>query len=157
NLDEGRVSKVLSPKVRGTWNLHTLTEGQPLDFFVMFSSVAGVLGSAGQGAYAAANTFLDAFASWRRSRGLPAQSIDWGPWAEVGVAARLVREGGLMALRPVEGENMFEQVVRNPSCVQPIVMCDLDAKAFKPDGREPGSSLLDELRAPQAISPRRDE
>lgn len=85
--DAGRFARVLAPKVAGTWNLHTLTRGIPLDFFVLFSSGAAVLGSAGQGNYAAANLFLDALAHERHAHGLPALSINWGSWAEVGMAA----------------------------------------------------------------------
>jgi phthiocerol/phenolphthiocerol synthesis type-I polyketide synthase C len=80
--------KVFAPKVQGSFNLHTLTLNLPLDFFVLFSSVASVLGSPGQGNYAAANAFLDSLAHYRKSLGLPSLSINWGPWAEVGMAAR---------------------------------------------------------------------
>ncbi len=83
-----RFEKVLVPKVRGGWNLHLLTREVPLDFFVLFSSAASLLGSPGQGNYAAGNAFLDALAHHRRALGLPALSINWGPWADVGMAAR---------------------------------------------------------------------
>ncbi len=84
-----RFSRVLAPKVAGSWNLHELTAGMSLDFFVMFSSAASVFGAAGQGNYAAGNAFLDALAHYRRSCGLPGLSINWGPWADVGMAAQL--------------------------------------------------------------------
>jgi polyketide synthase 12/myxalamid-type polyketide synthase MxaB len=87
-LDWARFSRVMAPKVAGAWNLHTLTEGMDLDFFVLFSSVASVLGSPGQGNYAAANAFLDALAHFRRARGLAGLSVNWGAWAEAGMAAR---------------------------------------------------------------------
>ncbi|PSN58560.1 putative polyketide synthase, partial [Corynespora cassiicola Philippines] len=66
---------VIQPKVRGTWNLHQALSDAPLDFFILISSVAGVMGTPGHSAYAAANTFLDSFARYRTLRGLPATSL----------------------------------------------------------------------------------
>ena len=87
NLNAERMKKVMAPKVDGTWNLHNLTITLPLDFFVLFSSAVSVLGSPGQGNYAAASAYLDAMTYYRRNLGLPGISINWGPWAEVGLAA----------------------------------------------------------------------
>lgn len=87
--DWSRFEKVMSPKVLGAWALHTLTKGMPLDFFVMFSSAAAILGAPGQGNYAAANSFMDGLAHFRKSQGLPAMSINWGAWSDVGMAAAL--------------------------------------------------------------------
>ncbi|PTL81638.1 type I polyketide synthase [Vitiosangium sp. GDMCC 1.1324] len=81
-----RFSRVLAPKVAGAWNLHVATRSLELDFFVLFSSIAAVMGAPGQGNYAAANAFLDGLAALRRSQGLPATSINWGPWAAGGMA-----------------------------------------------------------------------
>jgi myxalamid-type polyketide synthase MxaC len=100
NLDRERVARVLAPKVAGAWNLHRLTAGAALDFFVLFSSAASLVGSPGQGSYAAANAFLDALALHRRARGLPATSIGWGPWADLGMAGGAA--AGRRALRGVE-------------------------------------------------------
>ena len=85
--DRDRFARVMAPKVDGSWNLHRHSAGAPLDFFVLFSSGASLLGSAGQSNHAAANAFLDALAHHRRSRGLPAQSINWGVWSQLGAAA----------------------------------------------------------------------
>ncbi|QSQ14847.1 type I polyketide synthase [Myxococcus landrumensis] len=89
-----RMARVLAPKVQGALNLHLETLSSPLDFFVFFSSISAVMGSAGQVGYAAANAYLDTLAHQRRARGLKATSINWGPWAEVGMAARLPEEAG---------------------------------------------------------------
>jgi acyl transferase domain-containing protein len=85
--DWSRFERVLAPKVLGGWILHELTRTRPLDFFVLFSSGASLIGSPGQGNHAAANAFLDALAHHRRGLDLPALSINWGAWAEVGAAA----------------------------------------------------------------------
>ena len=84
-----RMEAVLAPKVAGAWALHQQTLPLPLDFFVLFSSAAALFGTAGQGAYAAANAFLDALATERRAAGLPALSVAWGPWDGLGMTARL--------------------------------------------------------------------
>ncbi|MDJ1172316.1 thioester reductase domain-containing protein [Roseofilum sp. BLCC_M154] len=89
NLTWPRFTKVMAPKVQGTWHLHQLTQDLPLDFFVCFSSIATVLGAPGQGNYAAANAFMDALVHYRRGLGLPGLSINWGGWASVGMTARL--------------------------------------------------------------------
>jgi len=84
-----RFDRVLGAKVLGAWHLHELTADAALDHFVLFSSAASLLGSPGQGNYAAANAFLDALAHHRRAEQRPGLSINWGSWAEVGMAARL--------------------------------------------------------------------
>jgi myxalamid-type polyketide synthase MxaB len=90
--DLERLDRVMAPKVAGAWNLHILASRLPLDFFVVFSSAAGLLGAPGQANYAAANAFLDALMHYRRRQGLPALSIDWGPWGHEGMAS--VAEAG---------------------------------------------------------------
>jgi myxalamid-type polyketide synthase MxaE and MxaD len=120
-LDPDRLARVLAPKVAGAWNLHAATRDDPLRFFVLFSSAASVLGSPGQGNYAAANAFLDALARHRRARGLPASSINWGPWAEVG----LVADSGLKGIRPARGLEVLDWVLRTEPAQVTVLPFDL--------------------------------
>lgn len=108
NQTAGRFQRVMAAKIDGAWLLHQATLDQPLDFFACFASMASAMGSAGQINYASANAFLDGLARYRRAQGLAALSIDWGPWADVGMAAtidtttqgveKLGMEDGLAAL-----------------------------------------------------------
>ncbi len=88
NLDEARLLNVLRPKIAGAENLDELTRGLALDYFVLFSSATTVIGNPGQGAYVAANGFLEGLARHRRSAGLPALAVAWGAIGDVGVLAR---------------------------------------------------------------------
>ncbi|MFJ6067460.1 SDR family NAD(P)-dependent oxidoreductase [Streptomyces tendae] len=87
-LDWESFAKVLAPKVTGAWNLHRATADCALEEFVLYSSTAALLGSAGQAHYAAGNAFLDGLAHYRGALGLPALSVDWGPW-QTGMVGRL--------------------------------------------------------------------
>ncbi len=118
-----RFANVLAPKMKGAWNLHVLTQELPLDFFVLFSSIAAVFNSPGQSNYAAANAFLDGLAHYRQSLGLPALSLNWGPWAEAGMAVenRARRANtGLEAIAPDQGLQAFEEALKK-SAAQLIV------------------------------------
>nr|VFJ47074.1 MAG: amino acid adenylation domain-containing protein [Candidatus Kentron sp. FM]VFJ50934.1 MAG: amino acid adenylation domain-containing protein [Candidatus Kentron sp. FM] len=117
--DRGHFARVMAPKVGGSWLLHAGTKDLPLDFFVCFSSLASLLGSHGLGSYCAANAFLDALAHHRRGLGLPALSIDWGLWGEVGMGARLdasrrelVTQWGIGSIAPDEGFSVFGQLLQ---------------------------------------------
>jgi acyl transferase domain-containing protein/NADPH:quinone reductase-like Zn-dependent oxidoreductase/acyl carrier protein/ubiquinone/menaquinone biosynthesis C-methylase UbiE len=87
-LSESQMNQVMRPKIAGAWNLHLLCAGLPLDFFVLFSSFASLVGNPGQANYVAANAFLDALAQYRRVRGLPALAVSWGVLAQVGYVAQ---------------------------------------------------------------------
>ncbi|GLW47204.1 hypothetical protein Stsp02_28660 [Streptomyces sp. NBRC 14336] len=127
-LDRDRFRAVAAPKSVAAWHLHRATAGRDLDFFVLYSSAAAVLGSPGQGNYAAASAFVDALAHHRRSLGLPALSIDWGPWAEIGLAAHPERGAalaarGVQSIRPADGIATLDLLLRGTAtqlCVLPV-------------------------------------
>ncbi|MBA9005549.1 type I polyketide synthase [Thermomonospora cellulosilytica] len=128
SLGPGRIARVFAAKAAGAWHLHELTRDLDLRFFVLYSSLAGVLGSGGQGNYAAANVFLDALAEHRRAAGLPAVSLAWGLWAEKGAMtggladadrARLSR-AGVEPLGSAEGLALFDAALRSG---EPTVTC----------------------------------
>ena len=111
NITDGLIDRDWRPKAYGAWNLHEATLGGPLDWFCSFSSAASLIGSPGQGAYAAANSWLDAFTHWRKSQGLPATSIAWGAWGQVGRATALAEDTDT-AIAPDEGAYAFESMLR---------------------------------------------
>ncbi len=149
--DWARVASVLAPKVLGAWNLHTLSEGHVLDFFVLFSSAAAWLPSEGQGSYSAANAFLDALAHYRKAKGLPALSINWGPWEGTGMAGRAGalawqrwRTWGISPIARREGLEVLECLLQggDPQVgVLPIEWAKFVRRL--PEGREP--SLIAEI------------
>jgi NAD(P)-dependent dehydrogenase (short-subunit alcohol dehydrogenase family) len=113
SLNQARFKSVFPAKVMGAIHLHDLTRRLDLDFFTMFSSVTSVLGPPGQSNYAAANAFLDSLAHHRKAHGLPGMAINWGPWSEVGMAARSERASrigmrGLGAISPLDGTALCE-------------------------------------------------
>ena len=111
-----RVAAVMQPKVHGAWYLHELTQTRDLDFFVAFSSIASVVETGGQSNYAAANAFLDGLMRARQRLGLPSLSIQWGPWSEVGMAAKLTfQQQGLATIAPVQGRQIFSALLRQIS------------------------------------------
>ncbi|MGV0812474.1 sulfolipid-1 biosynthesis phthioceranic/hydroxyphthioceranic acid synthase [Mycolicibacterium boenickei] len=112
NITDELIDRDWAPKVYGAWNLHTATLDQPLDWFCSFSSAAALIGSPGQGAYAAANSWLDAFSLWRRSQGLPGTAIAWGAWGQIGRGTALA-EGVGTAIAPDEGAYAFEALLRH--------------------------------------------
>ena len=126
-----RFRAVMAPKVLGALHLHALTREAPLDFFVMYAAGAGLLGSPGQGNYAAANTFLDALAHHRRAQGLPGLSIDWGAFAEFGLAAAQENRGARLAARgmrnltPGDGLGVLERLLESDRAQVGVVPIDV--------------------------------
>jgi acyl transferase domain-containing protein/NADPH:quinone reductase-like Zn-dependent oxidoreductase/acyl carrier protein len=160
-MDAASFHKATAPKVPGAWNLHALTVDTPLDFFVMYSSAASLVGSPGQSNYAAGNAFLDALAHQRRQLGLPGLSINWGPFSQVGLAAAEEQRGerlshrGLGSLTPAEGERVLEQLLRRPSVAQ-VGVLQLNVRRwveFYPSAS--GSALWSELVAEREGAPTR--
>jgi myxalamid-type polyketide synthase MxaB len=151
--DRARFQKVMAPKAVGAMNLHLLTKDLSLDFFILFSSIASVLGSPGQGNYTAANAFLDALAQYRRGLGLPALSINWGPWGGGGMAANLIgsqdfAKRGLKAISTEKGLEILGALLHSPEAQQVVVSSDWDllGQAY-PKNRVP--SLLASLYQPE--------
>jgi NAD(P)-dependent dehydrogenase (short-subunit alcohol dehydrogenase family)/acyl carrier protein len=149
-LDAARFARVLAPKLDGAWNLHRLTADRPLDVFALFSSAASLLGAHGQANHAAASAFLDALAHDRRARGLPALSVNWSAWAEVGAAVRdgaLLRVKGVRPIAPERGLDAYERVAAldRPQ----VVVLPIDWAAFvEQSGTSPW--LADVAPAPAA-------
>ncbi|MEU1551069.1 SDR family NAD(P)-dependent oxidoreductase, partial [Nocardia sp. NPDC005745] len=117
SLTADRVTPVLQTKVDAAWHLHELTQGMDLAMFVLYSSASGVVGSPGQGNYAAANTFLDALAEYRRARGQAATSIAWGLWtSRTGMTGHLddtdTGRSGVVGLSSQQGLALFDAAVR---------------------------------------------
>ncbi|MFD7660110.1 SDR family NAD(P)-dependent oxidoreductase, partial [Actinosynnema sp. NPDC059797] len=122
-LSPDDVRRVLRPKVDGALRLHEATTGHRLDWFVLFSSAAALLGSPGQLAYAAANAWLDGFARWRQAGGLPATSIGFGAWSRVGLARDTVNPL-LRPISPAEGVAAVGALVRSGRAVTGVARFD---------------------------------
>jgi acyl transferase domain-containing protein/acyl carrier protein len=108
NMSAEQITAVLAPKVEGARLLEEALADEPLDFLVLFSSAAALTGNTGQAAYAAANAYLDALAQARRARALPALSVQWGPFAEIGLAAEEEMRGVRLAQRGMGGVSVSE-------------------------------------------------
>ncbi|MFD0278332.1 SDR family NAD(P)-dependent oxidoreductase [Kitasatospora sp. NPDC127111] len=140
-LTPERLAAVMRPKVDAAWHLHELTRSHDLDTFVLFSSIAGVIGNAGQGNYAAGNTFLDALAAHRRHAGLPAVSLAWGPW-EHGMAGELTEADrrrmarqGMRPLSDARGLAVLDAAAGRPEAL--LVAAELDLPALRRSGDVP--------------------
>ncbi|MEU8824621.1 SDR family NAD(P)-dependent oxidoreductase [Streptomyces sp. NPDC048636] len=141
SLSPEQVERVMRPKVDAAWHLHELTADADLSAFVLFSSVAALIGSPGQGNYAAANAALDALAASRRAVGLPATSLAWGLWSEAaGMAAQLgqgelarLERMGAKALTTELGLGLFDEALT--SDVALLVPVQLDTAVLRAQAR----------------------
>ena len=151
-----RFEKVFAPKLSGAWNLHRLTRTIDLDFFLMLSSMVSLFGAPGQGNYGAANAFLDGLAQHRRASGLPALSIDWGPWAGAGMAGRVAerdrqrwRAEGYGMIPPPDGVALPGHLLRRPGAARiavlpidwPVLFRQFTAGSHPPMPAEPAAGL----------------
>ena len=141
-LDTARLARVLAVKSAGAAYLDELTRDMSLDAFVLFSSAAGTLGSAGQGNYAAANAYLDALAQARHARGQAATSVAWGLWggrglAEAAVVQRRMRQGGLVEMAPELALQALRQAVEHDETVLTVLDADWTRLALGPGGVRP--------------------
>jgi acyl transferase domain-containing protein/NADPH:quinone reductase-like Zn-dependent oxidoreductase/short-subunit dehydrogenase/acyl carrier protein len=151
--------RVLQAKALGAWHLHELTKNRSLDFFVMFSSMSSLFGSAGQSNYAAANAFLDALAGYRQATGLAGTSINWGAWAGEGMAQKVEsaqrqrwHDLGVSLIEPREGRAAFSRLV-TAGLVQIAVVSVDWARAASHFG-DRGPSLLADLMPRQNVDVR---
>jgi NAD(P)-dependent dehydrogenase (short-subunit alcohol dehydrogenase family)/acyl carrier protein len=117
SLTDAHLSRVMRPKALGAWHLHVLTKDRHLDHFVLFSSLTSQIGAPGQGAYVAANTYLDALAAYRRSAGLRGTAINWGAIGEVGMVTRYEEVAqyfervGIHSMAPARALSLLERVL----------------------------------------------
>jgi myxalamid-type polyketide synthase MxaE and MxaD len=150
-VDAESFERVWRAKAQGAWHLHQLLEHETLDFFVLFSSLGSVLGQTGQGSYAAANAFLDGLAHHRVTKGLPAVSVNWAGWADLGFAGTAggrqvledLRAQGIAPLDPARALDLLAQALRGG---RPQVVAVAASRATATAGGLRASRLLADLR-----------
>ena len=131
-----KFANVMKAKVKGAWNLHALTQDLNLDFFVLYSSAASLLGSPGQANHCAGNSFMDSLAAYRHNLNLPALSINWGVWSEIGAAVRHqaekhVDDKGVTWIPPKDGLELLERLMCEPAEVGQVGVVPLDWSLFE--------------------------
>lgn len=156
-----KFDKVLSPKIKGAWNLHELTKDLEIDFFIMYSSIASILGSAGQANHSAANSFLDSFAYYRKAKGLPAMSINWGVWSEIGSAVKKGADKnekipGLGLIDPERGIKALEKIFNCGNAQIGILPMDWN-KYFESTKNKFTVKLISEIRDPNEEISKKDD
>ncbi|HEX5876530.1 MAG TPA: SDR family NAD(P)-dependent oxidoreductase, partial [Pyrinomonadaceae bacterium] len=155
--------RVLEPKVRGAYALHLHTRHLSLDFFTLFSSAASMFGSVGQINHAAANAFLDGLAHHRKAHGLPALSINWGAWSEIGEAAKQnvperLAPKGIDSIEPEHGWRVFEMIFNHPAAQVGVVPIDWERWQRRYTGKVPPmmAELMQESKPARSNQRRRD-
>jgi hypothetical protein len=149
DLDPACLRTVLAPKLQGAWALHRLTRDMALDFFVCFSSVAAVMGSTHLAHYAAANSFLDGLVAYRRGLGLPALSVNWGPWQGGGMAGgeatRRTASAGFKALAPQRALAVLGRILGDGESHVTVVDADWPRlkSLYEARGKQPLLELLE--------------
>jgi phthiocerol/phenolphthiocerol synthesis type-I polyketide synthase D len=146
-LSQDSLERVWSPKAIGALRLHSVTTDIDLDWWVGFSSTSSLLGAPGQGAYAAASAWLDGLVDWRRASGLPATTINWGQWSDIGVA-RSLTFSALDPISPAEGIEALEAILASQSSKIGVARLRLDrAAAAFPEIQQLGffAKLAEEL------------
>ncbi|MFC5880636.1 SDR family NAD(P)-dependent oxidoreductase, partial [Streptomyces virginiae] len=155
NLTPQHVTQVLRPKADAAWNLHRLTSHLPLTHFVLFSSIAGLIGNPGQANYAAANTYLDALAHHRHHHGLAATSVAWGLWDTASAMTSGLSEldvkrwarKGVLPISAERGMEIFDAALTSPEPL--LAAADLDLPTLRSPGRSAPALLRTLVRAPR--------
>ena len=154
-----RFRTTLAPKALGGYHLHRMTKNDDLDFFIVYSSASSVLGSPGQANYAAANALLDGLVAERRAHGLPATGINWGPWAQGGMAASHAARAnlsaqGLIPLEPTAALNALDEIVAQGTGQATVIKANWQRAAKVMGGSRP--SILDHV-LPSAVAATRGD
>lgn len=153
-LTPERFRTTLAPKAFGACHLHRLTENDDLEFFIVFSSVSAVLGSPGQANYATANALLDGLVAWRKAQGLPAASVNYGPWATGGMATSHAARAnlgaqGLISLDPTAALNALGEILGHGTGQAAVIKANWQRAAKMLGGTRP--PILDHV-LPSAVA-----